>query len=252
MFGEFELGWVRAARLHPAQTLWRVAADISSVLLPAVCRACGDVTNGGSWAPLLCCSCAAGLPILDRPVPVPAQWVAAGHALARFTGPARVLLHVLKYHGCLRAGRRLGQAMAEASAARKLYRQADWVVPVPLHWRRRWVRGHNPALILARSFCGQRQPPLLRALRRRRWTAAQVGLDAAARRENVRDAFLVRSGAEDRLAGRQILLIDDVLTTGATVAEAARALRSNGADSVTVYVAAVTSASELPGLPFGS
>jgi ComF family protein len=127
-------------------------------------------------------------------------------------------------------------------AGRELLDDADACVPVPLHWRRRWTRGFNQAEWLAEGL----GVPTARLLRRRRWTAPQVGLPEAGRHGNVRDAFAWndrearRLGLPDgRLArGAVIVLVDDVATTGATLEACARVLRSRGAGDVRALTAA--------------
>jgi ComF family protein len=111
----------------------------------------------------------------------------------------------------------------------------DVIVPVPLHWLRRWRRGYNQSDVLARALAG-RLGLLCRPgwLRRIRPTPKQTAQSSAGRRENVRGAFRGRPV----LRGRSVLLVDDVLTTGSTVHEAARALRQAGAKRVVVAVLA--------------
>jgi ComF family protein len=115
--------------------------------------------------------------------------------------------------------------------------EADVVVPIPLNWRRRVAHRTNSAAVLAEVLANRRGLPLAeRLLRRERHTAKQSELTPPQRWENVRRAFSVRSGYH--LNGAHVLLVDDVLTTGATCSEAARALRKSGAKRVTVVVAA--------------
>ena len=107
------------------------------------------------------------------------------------------------------------------------------VVPVPLHWRRRWSRGYNQSEVLAAAWSLVLEAPLRRHwLRRSRPTALQTTLTPTARQENVRGAF--RAARDSRLRGATVLLVDDVLTTGATASEAAKALKRAGAASVIV------------------
>ena len=102
--------------------------------------------------------------------------------------------------------------------APELLAEADLVAPVPLHWRRLLMRRYNQAVLLARSVArqapGKLAPDLLR---RHRWTGSQAGLKAKERRSNVRQAFAVHPRWAQALEGKSVLLIDDVLTTGATV-----------------------------------
>jgi ComF family protein len=111
------------------------------------------------------------------------------------------------------------------------------VIPVPLHWRRRWQRGYNQAEALARALAGACGFPCRSHwLARVRHTPAQHLLSPSARRANVQGAFHARKRPE--LAGATVLLVDDVLTTGTTCSEAARALRDAGVRKVIVAVVA--------------
>jgi ComF family protein len=131
----------------------------------------------------------------------------------------------------------LAELWAAHSAARLRQLWANVVVPVPLHWWRRWQRGYNQsetlAWALARCLGVPCQP---RWLRRNRNTPFQTAQTAAGRKSNVAGAFAVRSPA--KLKGKAVLLVDDVMTTGSTANEAARALRGAGAASVAVAVLA--------------
>jgi ComF family protein len=115
---------------------------------------------------------------------------------------------------------------------------ADVVIPVPLHWMRRWRRGFNACDILARRLAQELNIPCLnRILRRSRATDFQsLQPSATARRENVKRAFHTYGG--DQLQGKAVVLVDDVLTTGATASEAARALRVHKPKSIHVAVLA--------------
>jgi ComF family protein len=131
----------------------------------------------------------------------------------------------------------LGRVFREVAGSRVCALGVDVVVPVPLHWRRHWARGYNQAAAIAREFAtglGVRFEP--RLLRRVRHTPQQLQPSAAARRENVRGAFRVKRGASP--GGKRILLVDDVMTTGSTAAEAARTLRAAGAERVVVAILA--------------
>jgi ComF family protein len=131
----------------------------------------------------------------------------------------------------------LGELWARQAEARLREVGADAVVPVPLHWGRRWQRGYNQSEALAASLARHLDLPCRpRWVRRFRRTPQQTRQSPSARRDNVKNAFSSRPRPE--LAGRTVLLIDDVLTTGSTASEAARALRQAGAARVVVAVLA--------------
>jgi ComF family protein len=126
----------------------------------------------------------------------------------------------------------------------ELVADADVIVPVPLHWRRFFRRKFNQSAELGRALSRQSGVPFAPdALKRVKLTRQQVGLERREREENVRGAFRVPPEAEIAIAGRRVLLIDDVYTTGATVGAATRALRKGGAAAVDV----LTFARVLPG-----
>jgi ComF family protein len=148
-----------------------------------------------------------------------------------YEGTLRKLIHLFKYSGMRGLARPLGELLADAVPRDRLF---DAVTAVPLHWRRRWQRGYNQSELLGRIFARRRGIPVLRLLRRGASTRAQAGLSNSQRRENVAGAFVARR----RVAGMRILLIDDVMTTGATASACARALKKAGARSVSVLALA--------------
>lgn len=131
----------------------------------------------------------------------------------------------------------MGRVFAEARGPALKDAGPSLVIPVPLHWRRRWARGYNQAAALGRELAAALGADFRPGwLRRVRAATQKSQPSATARRENVKGAFRVGRGA--RLAGRAVLLADDVMTTGATADEAARVVRRAGAVSVTVAVLA--------------
>jgi ComF family protein len=148
-----------------------------------------------------------------------------------YQGTLRKLIHLFKYSGMRRLARPLGALLADALPRD---RQFDLVTPVPLHWRRRWQRGFNQSELLGKAIARARRIPAKNVLRRASATRAQAGLSNAQRRENVVGAFRARG----RVNGLRILLIDDVMTTGATAGACARALKKAGAKSVAVLALA--------------
>ena len=148
---------------------------------------------------------------------------------------SRVLIHALKYSDRLVLAPMLGRWMARAG--RELLADADALVPVPLHWRRLWARRFNQSAALAKIVSRASGIAVADgALQRVKATAQQVGLTASERALNVQGAFAVPD--RSRIAGRRLILVDDVLTSGATIDACARALNRAGAGSVDVLVLA--------------
>ena len=211
---------------------------VLDLLLPARCPGCD---REGS---IICERCAAplgrrmdeppGAPI-GLPVDLPdgvvqLEWCAA------FTGPVRAAVHALKYDG----ERRLVEPLAEVMAQRwrRAGRGGDLLVPVPVHAARRRDRGFDQAEELARA-CGRLLDlPVARCLMRRERTAAQHALGRRERARNVGGAFVVRAGREADVDERWIVLVDDVTTTGATLAGCAGALAAAGARAVSALTLA--------------
>jgi ComF family protein len=152
----------------------------------------------------------------------------------RFGGQLALAIRRLKFAGRAHVARDVAPLWAPVLAAAVAECDAV-VVPVPLHWRRRWSRGYDHAWLLARHACARAglDAPV-RALRRVRHAPPQSSLPAAERARNVRNAF----AAVAPVAGRAVVLTDDVMTTGATLDAAARALRRAGATSITALVLA--------------
>jgi ComF family protein len=148
-----------------------------------------------------------------------------------------VAVHELKYRSRRRVAGRISEAMLDDPRVRGVLAGAQALVPVPLHPRRQRQRGFNQSELLADAL-GRRAGIAVVAsgLVRRQDTRSQTGLTAAARRANVKGAFAVRRRA--RIAGRTVVLVDDVLTTGATASACAQALRAAGAREVRLLTAA--------------
>jgi ComF family protein len=156
-------------------------------------------------------------------------------AAVRYDDIARTLVHKLKYGDRLDLAPTLGRWMVQAGGA--LLAEADALVPVPLHWRRLWWRRFNQSAALAEVIAARSAVPVAHAaLTRAKATRQQVGLTASERALNVQGAFRVTGEARVEVAGRRLVLIDDVLTSGATVDACARALLRAGAAAVDVLV----------------
>jgi ComF family protein len=207
-------------------------AALLDLLLPPSCPGCGLEGE------LLCRTCRRalerrlgeppGAPV-GLPVPLPdglvqLEWCAS------FTGPARKALHALKYDGEQRLAGPLGELLAARWARAGV--AGDVLVPVPIHPDRRRERGFNQAALLARATGRNLRVPVVEALMRGQATDAQFGLGRRARQENVGRAFVITRPGRAAVAGRWVVLIDDVVTTGATLAACAAALSAAGARAV--------------------
>ncbi len=190
------------------------ACSASLVEIAAACPRCAQPTGEVS---IVCGRCAREPLPLERIV---APW--------RFGGQLASAIRRLKFTGATHVARTIAPLWAPVLAA--AVAEADaMVVPVPLHWRRRFGRGYDHAWLLALHACALAGLPRpVPALRRTRASPPQSTLPAAQRWDNVRGAFAVRRP----VAGRAVILVDDVVTTGATLAAAARALRKAGATRV--------------------
>lgn len=231
-----------------AAALWR---ELVNWLTPPKCVVCrADVTAGES----LCLCCWQTLTFIDEPVcdvlgtpfeydqgegalsPAaiadPPPWDRARAAVA-FTETARHLVHRLKYNDAQEAGHAMARMML--GPGRKLIAECDCIMPVPLHRRRLWQRRFNQAAVLAQHVARLSGKPMVHdCLLRQVATRSQVGLTAEERRRNVRRAFLVPPERLAAVAGRSVLLVDDVRTTGATVEACAATLKAAGAARVDV------------------
>ena len=235
------------ARAFPGVRLRRAGAFCLDVLFPPVCAGCGRVGT------LLCAGCASRLLPIAGPIcrccgrslagqPVQpgslcSQCVQARPLLAQMRAPLRYaqptsgLIHRLKYEGAFALGRALAAPLIAGWP--EWPTPPDLIVPIPLHPRRRRQRGYNQSELLARPLAEAVGVAFSAgALQRTRHTAPQVGLGPEARAANVQGAF---SAAPDEARGRVIVLVDDVLTTGATMTAAAAALLAAGAASVSAY-----------------
>jgi ComF family protein len=227
----------------------RLALDIA---LPTLCVACREPVDGDG----VCATCWAklsfiappfcprlGIPFVYDPGPDMLSMEAIANppaytrarAAVRYDDVARTLVHALKYQDRTDLAPAMGRWMARAG--RELLAEADVLVPVPLHWKRGWSRRYNQSGALARVIERQTGVKLSsEALRRVRPTQQQIGLSRKERASNVQGAFKVAADRQDLIHGRRVVLIDDVLTSGATVDACARALLRAKAASVDVLV----------------
>ena len=243
----------------PPRRLARLAGALRSALglavdvaLPQLCAACREPVGGEG----LCAPCWSKLAFIAPPycerlgIPFPfdpgpgvlsMQAIAdppayrRARAAVRYDDIARKLVHAFKYGDRLDLAPTMGRWMT--NAGRELLAEADAIVPVPLHWRRQWARRFNQSALLG-EVIGKASAVAVAhaALKRIKATPQQVGLSQAERAQNVQGAFRVPPAAKAAVAGRKLLLVDDVLTSGATVDACSRALLRAGAAQVDVLV----------------
>ena len=175
-----------------------------------ICSACGEVYTGG-----ICRGCG------KRSVTT-----LTAVAAYEYEDPVRGMVHAFKFRGVWRMGRLMAEKMNEALGERDFTR----IVPVPLHFTRRFERGYNQSEVLAKELSRLTGKPWENTLKRVRRTRQQAKLKEEARRKNLDGAFK----AVNRPEGEKILLIDDIRTTGSTVSRCAQELLRAGAESVTV------------------
>ena len=198
----------------------------------AACATCGLPFEIEVGADSQCGACLAEPPAFER-----------ARAVLRYDAAARGVILAFKHGDRLDMAPTFGQWLARVS--RTSLGEVDAVAPVPLHRWRLITRRYNQAAVLAAALARDLGVPHLPdLLARRRATPSQGGLDRAARRANVAGAFAVRERRQAAIKGRRVLLVDDVMTTGATVNACAKTLLRQGAASVAVAVLARTPATD--------
>jgi ComF family protein len=241
-----------------ATALRELAGGLVDLLLPAVCPGCSAASADGQG---LCRDChvkllsLVTLPYCPRcgatvgpnvPVrhdgcsacPDPLPRFCQVVRLGPYAPPLREIVRELKYWRQSFVAAQIGRLLAQAVSTQLGDVQWDVVIPVPMHWRRRLSRPADHAAVLAGQLAGQLHLPLGDDLIRLRHTPPQVNLSRTRRIENVRGAFGPRQAGDIR--GANVLLVDDVTTTGATADEAARTLLAAGASKVALTVLAKT------------
>jgi len=234
-----------APRSAAAFTARVVVDPLLSLIFPAACPACGLPLDSPASGPLCepcwtqlprhsdsACDCGAPLPGPDSELCGRCRRGLAeferGASLGPYTGALRVAIHQLKYSGKRRVAKRLAEQMSRLGSVQRALAGDPLLIPVPLHPSRGAERGFNQAALLAAALARPRGLAVLDGLIRVRDTPPQTGRSAAARRHNVAGAFQ----ATRRFRNRDVILVDDVLTTGATARACAKTLRRAGARSV--------------------
>jgi ComF family protein len=235
--------------LRACRTATKLLLDTA---LPTLCVACREPVDGEG----VCAACWArlsfiapphcprlGIPFVYDPGPEMLSMEAIANppayrrarAAVRYDEIARTLVHALKYQDRTDLAPTMGRWMARAG--RELLAHADVLIPVPLHWRRAWTRRYNQSGALARVIQRQAGTKVKgELLKRVRATEQQIGLNRVQRANNVQGAFQVPAERQSEVQGARVVLIDDVLTSGATADACARALLRAKAAQVDVLV----------------
>lgn len=199
-------------------------------VMPLRCVFCGTRTCADEH--YICGGCDADLPRVESPPPPVASPCAYELAPLAYEFPVDAAIKALKFRRKLFYAPALAQLLCEACAT--LPDDIDAVLPVPLHWRRRWIRGFNQALEIARPVARHLGVPIVTSVVRKRATRSQSGLSARERASNLRSVFSLRG----KLESAHLLIVDDVITTGTTIHEIARLARRAGVPRVSALAAA--------------
>lgn len=205
---------------------WEALLDL---VFPPACPVCRQAVDKHG---ALCRKCLAAV-LLPRRLNVAVRRLAALDGcwvLCEYTAGIRLMIHNVKFHQADQLAVHFGTLLAER-LEETAYRDVDAVVPVPLHASRLAERGYNQTELIFRKWANDHGLIWLEALDRVRATSPQWELEPAGRRKNVKGAFEVTR--PDRISGKNILLVDDIVTTGATLHECAKMLKRSGAVTVT-------------------
>jgi ComF family protein len=171
----------------------------------------------------------------------------AVYSYGSYEGSLRELIHLFKYGGVRPLAGSFGGLMLQALPRETAF---DVIVPMPLHWIKQWRRGFNQSADLAREIGRKWNVPVRSLIRRKKATRPQAGLTNAKRRANMQGAFTITRGKP--LAGLRVLLVDDVVTTGATASACARVLKRAGAAHVALLALARTDRRQAVELSFAA
>lgn len=223
--------------------------SLVNLLFPRVCAACGNVLLEGEDS--VCTTCRFLLPKTgyennpDNPLAqmfygqIPFNAVMAEFFFSK-TGKVQHLIHGLKYHHCRENGIFLGQEIGKSLLKAPDYQGIDFIIPIPLHPKKEKLRGYNQSLVIAEGIHEIMNVPIAeKSLVRSVFTDTQTKKSREERYQNVKDIFELKK--PEQLQGKHVLLVDDVLTTGATLMSAGKALLH--AEGIKISVATVACAS---------
>lgn len=217
------------------ERVWRTFFTIIfDLIAPPACAYCQQYLEKRV---VFCKDCMSRVhPIVSCMVPCTSTFSMTVFAASSYQEPIRSLIVAKRWSNNV-ASAQLGQLIWEKTYFK--YASADYLVPIPLHWSRQAWRGYNQAHEMAQVLARKRGCLVMPILKRVRRTPFQSSLPAAKRGKNIKNAFTLVAGVDPALfAGKHIVLIDDLMTTGATLREAAKVLRTLNPASITAVVAA--------------
>ena len=227
----------------------KLLKSLVNLLFPRVCAACGNILLEGEDC--VCTTCRFLLPKTgyennpDNPLAqmfygqIPFNAVTAEFFFSK-TGKVQHLIHGLKYHHCRENGIFLGQEIGKSLLKAPDYQGIDFIIPIPLHPKKEKLRGYNQSLVIAEGIHEIMNVPIAeKSLVRSVFTDTQTKKSREERYQNVKDIFELKK--PEQLQGKHVLLVDDVLTTGATLMSAGKALLH--AEGIKISVATVACAS---------
>lgn len=198
--------------------------------MPMRCVFCGTRVQAAERT--ICSACRDDLPWLDNPYSHAPSPLTRSMAVLAYAFPVDAAIKALKFGRKHYYAPALGELLCQAASLPP--DDIDALLPVPLHWRRLTLRGFNQALEISKPLARERKLPIVSGVVRCRSTKSQSGLTAAERSRNLKDAFAVRA----KLPFDHVLIVDDVVTTGATSQQLARTLLQNGVSRVSVMAVA--------------
>jgi ComF family protein len=215
-------------------------------ILPRFCYNCGEKLTPADK--LFCSKC---VPLINRASPERLQRefnrkFAANNIISGFQslyvfeeeGAIQKIIHEMKYKNSFLLGKSLGRLVAQELSNKIIQWSADIIIPVPIHILRKAERGYNQSLFLAKGISSVLNIPVkTNIVKRAKYTSTQTKLNLTERKENVKDAFICKH--PDVFKGKRIILLDDVITTGATITECGKVLLDNGTEKVYAMSAAI-------------
>lgn len=229
-------------------SFWTELFDLMS---PRTCAICGDRLSANEQ--VICATCHLHLPLtryelspLDNPMArlfwgrFPVEKAAALFFYEPKSATSR-LIYEMKYHGMPEVAEAMGELLANHFCRSAFFEDIDALVPMPITRRRKWQRGYNQSQELARGISSMTAIPIYNnVLRRQHFSQSQTTQHAWERIVNVDGAFCLTAGGPDRIAGKHVLLVDDIVTTGATITACGRELAKVPGVSISILSVGLT------------